>query len=179
MTISQKEPAQDPQPADPNRLPDPIAAIGAARRKATHEPAEEDAQTPTEEESLDQVQPPNTRAALVPRIIREGLIDAILLWLNDYLTKLNKAGTQKTMIVEVAQTIITIEALKKDLECLERSIELVGRDKADELIEKANQIRSEIFDRYEHVVSQTRTAFICGVLPWPCRFVSLAQPWLY
>ncbi len=93
------------------------------------------------------------QAGLIPRIVREQLVDAMIAWIQDYFTKLERAKAPTVMLVQVAKTFTEIETLKKDLLCLERSIELVGRENAQVLIDHAGEIRSKIIALYEQVAS--------------------------
>ena len=93
------------------------------------------------------------QAGLIPRIVREELVDAMIAWIQDYFTKLERAKAPTVMLVQVAKTFTEIETLKKDLLCLERSIELVGRENAQVLIDHAGEIRSKIIALYEQVAS--------------------------
>ncbi|HPA45094.1 MAG TPA: hypothetical protein PLZ55_16675 [bacterium] len=102
-----------------------------------------------------QVSVQGTRPGVTPRIIREGLVDAMITWIEDYFKKLERAKAPKVMLIQVAQAYAAIGALRKDLQSLERSIELVGRDNAATLIDHAGEIRSQIIAMYEKVASDS------------------------
>ncbi|MFH1743051.1 MAG: hypothetical protein ABIH23_28935 [bacterium] len=110
---------------------------------------------PGKRKAEDEASAEPTEEVLVPRIIREGLIDEILVWMRDYLAKLAKGGSEKYTIAKLAQAVITIEALKDDLQCIERAIDLVGRNNAEALVDYANKIRTQIFDLYEQLASDS------------------------
>jgi hypothetical protein len=100
------------------------------------------------------VQSKCTPTSLQPRIIRDGLIDTMVDWVKNYLEQLRARHAPRHVLSQTKQDLKTIESLRKDLVCLERSIELVGRDNAQVLIERAASIRRELITLYEDLVTR-------------------------
>ncbi len=90
---------------------------------------------------------------LEPRIIRDGLIDAMLDWVRDYCDQLASSHAPAHVLEKAREEMGVMASLRHDLICLERSIELVGREKAGGLIELAGSIRAEIIRLYERMAA--------------------------
>ncbi len=153
---------------------DPLAALGAARMRAdvaakgTKKESPAGSGSPHEKVMFDggggklgsapstakkKIQTGKKEDGLKPRIVRDGLIDEIILWIRMQLTMLEQKGASPDEIARISSDLATIQYYKEDLVCLERSIQLVNRDDADPLVSAASRIRESIIDIYENLAS--------------------------